>query len=192
MGAADRDHRKVWSRGFHDGVAYILREKPLNFERAQSLIQGLNGVCTKVYEAVPIQEAWSAQQVCTELYRKGSRIGVQDVDGCLYSLLRQKLVRKIGQNQFQKIVFEKPALMEPPVPTTPTPAPTPAEAGATKSPIDLLEPLAAEAVRLAQELRDLANKIEAAAVGVADMLAESNQKSEQLRQLKTLLNSIRD
>lgn len=194
--ATDADsHRRVWARGFHDGMR--AKGEEMN-TRQKSLIDGLNGVASKVYEAVPVAEGWSAQQINTELYRLGRRIGYDVVEGSLRKLCDSKLVRMPSKTTYQRVSFEetKSATVvqmpqQPPRLDAPMTAPiATVSAVEAKTPIDVLAPLAERVGSMAALLQKLAGDIETAALLVADQLKESEQKSEQLTQLRRLLKSI--
>lgn len=52
----------------------------------ESIHRNLTTIARKVYEFVPIQEAWDCSQVCGEMRRQGVSNDLRLVAGCLNSL----------------------------------------------------------------------------------------------------------
>jgi hypothetical protein len=81
----------------------------MNVARQALLYDGLTSVAQRVYEATPIKEYWSANQVLQELHRQGRSMTLNEVTGCLNSLKNRKLVRETKAGFCRTHVIEKDA-----------------------------------------------------------------------------------
>lgn len=157
------------------------------------LIQGQTGIAKKVYECVPIQEAWTAQEIAQYMKtRTGSSIDMRVIQGCLTGLVDAGLIRADGRNNYKRIQVEE-ATKEvltmkaaQPKKTEVKPAPV--------AVIDLLGGIASEvlviAADLSAKLKRVAKSIEDAALSVESERENSHESVEKLRQLQALLKSL--
>ncbi len=70
----------------------------------QSKLDSQSAIARKVLTIVPIQEAWTRQQIHTELHRSTqASIEGRTVDGCLRALTESGLVREHPANHFTQV-----------------------------------------------------------------------------------------
>lgn len=145
--------------------------------RFARLTQGLNGVARKVLEAVPIQEAWTAAQINTELHRVGARMDHHTLEGCLERLRRTKLVSEPAPGAFTRVpvrISDRPdpdELDEEDIVANPT------------TPFDKL-------AQLTQQMRDLAKALEDVALEIQAEIEREQNKTAKLRQLQAALKEL--
>lgn len=163
----------------------------LSPSRQKALVNGLTSVARKVFDAVPISEAWTVQQIQTELNRVSS-LGrdFHTVRGCLHSLTECGLITQPEKDTtFRRVALREPIPNEVATPQVPrvsnhTKPQAPAtSAPAKKSPITILSDLATQ-------MRSLADEIEHAALEIEESFSASEADNAKLKQLQTLLRSI--
>lgn len=176
--------------------------------RFKQIMSGMNTPAQKVYDDVPIGEAWTAQQI----YKAANmtrNVSFEIVRGCLDVLANAGLVHQTVDS-FQRAPIrertDKPKLaladlksaMQPNPPnkkesSVSTPKPVPKE---TVNVVDTLGRLAqhlvATALRHQQEMRELADLISDAAVEVQAGVEKSEEDLAKYRQLQDLLKGIRE
>lgn len=77
----------------------------LSESRLQSLLDGVNSMSRKVYEFVPIQEAWNIQQINAAIVSKSSmRVDYKTIRACVGDLKDRGIIRGTSQGYFQRIV----------------------------------------------------------------------------------------
>lgn len=171
----------------------------MNAKKFDSKYKGLTSVAKKVYEAIPINEAWSIAQIIAELSRTGTRQDHQTVLRICRELVEGGLAtmtssKSRGDGLFMRTKVERTQTpKEEPVMAEPTPAPKTKPADILtlkpvpkkKGPMELLAELASKARQFAEELDNAALEIE-------QEFQNSEAKSEQLKQLKSLLKGIAD
>lgn len=150
----------------------------------------------KVLEATPLAEIWTIKQVCSELGRRGVRMDVETVAGCLASLKDDGLVREHRRGEFQRISAKAPVLAAvPAAQTEPAQAATPAASAPAAAPVrgDTLAKIAGLAASLrdaAHQLLSEAQLLDDIAIEVEERIAAVGAESDKLRQLQQLLRSI--
>jgi hypothetical protein len=198
------DLRKVYGRGYYDGLKEAGK---LNNARMHEIQSNLSGIAKKVLDAVPIQTPWSCAEICAEIARTGSKPDHKIVMGCLNSLKEQKLIHEMynekGKPGFVKVPFkEKPKLVhvqakeEEPMKVVFT---APLEVMAASQPPvnqDRLLTLASEiGVRMdgvSKELVSIAKLVETMALNCTEMVEKAQGEAGKLRQLQALLKSLGD
>jgi hypothetical protein len=156
--------------------------------KQRQLIEGQTAIATKVYDCVPIREAWSIARICTELSATTStRPDMRVVRGCLERLKDSNLVREIERDTWQRVPTREKE-------TTPMPEPRPtltlAKPPATTEPIDLLAGIAQRMRELGSLANAIADDIDTAAIAIAEHEAENTGNLDKLRQLQSLLKSL--
>ncbi|WP_236225361.1 hypothetical protein [Pseudomonas pseudonitroreducens] len=155
-------------------------------------MQGQTGIAKKVFECVPIAEAWSSFQVMTALRNiTGSTPDARIVSGCLTSLADAGLIKKTGRDAYQRIpVEQKQKTKEPQMAAAATKTEPQVEAKTVASPLEMLGELASEIAAAGDGLKRLAKRAEDVALMV-EQDREANAKSlDGYRQLKSLLKSL--
>ncbi|HEY6612708.1 MAG TPA: hypothetical protein VIZ86_16460 [Pseudomonas sp.] len=167
--------------------------------RVQALLNGHTAMARKVYEVVPIREAWPLAQIMAALTT--CHADARAVLGRLEDLRETGLVNEFnGLFQRAPVRQAKPAKEKPQSTTNPgdniltLPTTKPAAANAAPSPLDLLAELSAEVVALGSEfqtrVRKLAARIEEAALLVEQERETHAEKMADLAQLQTLLKKL--
>lgn len=162
--------------------------------KQEALMQGQTGIAKKVFECVPIAEAWSSFQVMTALRNlTGSTSDTRIVSGCLTSLADAGLIKKTGRDAYQRIPVEQKQKPKEQKMTVPATKPVPqVEQKSVDVPLELLGEMAGEVVAMAENMKRLAKRIEDYAL-VLEQGREATAKSlEGYRQLKALLKGLQE
>ena len=159
----------------------------LSPSRQKSLVDGLTSIARKVFEAVPISEAWTISQIQAELSRTSAAgRDFRNVQGCLRYLTEVGLIsqpekdttfRRVPVREVSVNEVEEP--MSKPTITVPAAQPKPA----TRSPITILS-------GLATQMRSLADEIDHAALEIEESISSNQAEIAHLQQLKTILRNI--
>lgn len=162
-------------------------------QRLQAQLSGQSSVAKKVYEVVPIQDAWPHGKIYATLNEiTRSTMDMRIFRGCLNSLKESGLVREPMKDFFQKSPIKEKKEMEmqtlAPISTISKPASgahgqTLSEQKSASDPIDLLS-------TLSSRLRSLADDLDGAAIAIGDGIAESSKNLEKLKQLQSILKSL--
>ena len=174
----------------------------MNYARFKAIHHGMTAVAKKVYEAVPMSEAWSHSQIHTEIHRLGYGVQYNIMSGCLNSLIGAGLVIEPSKGHFKREPVREPAIQLPSKPVTPPPQTTPqpeepmANTAITTTPpkaiapLDRLMTLASRAVDLSKAAKTLANDIDDAAIAITQEIAATDAQYVKLRQLQALLKEV--
>ena len=164
----------------------------MNAKKFESTYQGLTSIAKKVFDVCPIAEPWPINKIVSEMARQGSNQDHRVVLGAIRDLCGRKLVHEVSTGMYQRIKIEaKPIEKKSMTESAPTPKAKPADVVAIKAtpkkkgPMELLAELASKARQFAEELDNAALEIE-------QEFQNSEAKSEQLKQLKSLLKGIAD
>ncbi|WP_395066163.1 hypothetical protein [Paraburkholderia silvatlantica] len=170
----------------------------------RAALQGQTTIARKVYDLVPMQEAWPASRIYG-LLAKNANIDLSIVLGCLTSLKDTGLVRDVGNQTWQRVPVrgeihaqgyqpeEQGAMPPPPAPAGERPNLTLAQAPAQDpkpAPLDLLAGIALQLRDLGKAIASVASEIESAALVIAEGNSETEANLDKLRQLQTLLKSL--
>jgi hypothetical protein len=158
----------------------------------QVLVNGLTAVSRKVYDATPINEAWTVAQIDAELRRLGTPKSINMVAGCLDGLVRDGLVTEPARRSFQRVaarVFEP--VVELPCKERPMNVTAlPKKAAPPQSIIDRFSLLSNRARGLAAELNQLAEDIDEASLITDEQFGALSKDTVKLRQLQELLKGL--
>lgn len=158
-----------------------------------SIFNGLSAIVKKVYESVPHQTPWDANQIHNDLYRSGtSACDLRATRGCLDTLVRCGLVKEASHGMFIRIPVDKQQPKHQPKQEDPQ-AEQPNESEAmtkTESPIEKIGKLAAQAQSLVNVAKKLSADIETVAIEVEEMFSTRDAETAKLRQLQALLKSL--
>lgn len=167
--------------------------------RQRQLLEGQSSVARKVFECVPIQEAWSENEIVKAMRAAGPTIASHAVRGCLLDMFDVGLIKRPSANYYQRVPVQ-PFLRLSAAPTQkPTPASEPAMTTTTvkkteTAPLDLLGTVATELALLASEfgerLRALALRVEEVALTVEAQREADAAIIAQANQLKVLLKGF--
>ena len=147
----------------------------MNNARMRAIEEGQTGIAKKVLASVPIQEAWTARQIVSDIARSGSRPDPHIIEGCLNTLVDSGLVNERPRGYFQRIKPKEEKV----VPIASAPA-------QPKEPIDPLAKLGS----IASSLRTLADEIEDVALTIEERQTATTEEIAKLRQLKALLRDL--
>lgn len=172
----------------------------MNEAKMSRILESFNGIARKVLNAVPIEEAWTAVQIAAEMRRTtGANPDVQVVQGCLARAVESGLVREPERGRFQQVKIRHaapaapkeppPVSQKPKVVTMPAPREQPLAEQAC-APLDRLGSIASMLRAKAEELEELADAIEAAALDADDRLQRVSEDSTKLRQLQAILKGL--
>lgn len=206
--------KRVYGRGYFDGFkaaadSSVDKELTMTEAKFNNIYRGLTEIAKKVYQAVPMQEMWTANQVISELNRLGfNRQEHRIVLGCLTSLRDSGLVKEPKQGYFvraevrvKQAVTTQPDHQEPTQPTQPVKTEMPkkeAEMPQVKAktpapnttPLERIGGLSAQVLDVVKQLHQLAADIDAAAIEMEEQLEKVKEDNAKLIQLKSLLKSI--
>ena len=144
--------------------------------RHTELLSAQSAIARKVFDVVPIQEAWTAQQIGGALQQQTrSSLHFRTLEGCLNTLKEAGLIEEPRRAYFRRIMPREPLKA---VPMT-KPEETPAQMGA----VELLTDIAARARRLADD-------IEAAAEVIVEQSQSNEEALKKLTQLQSILKSL--
>ena len=158
----------------------------MNNGRFASIYNGLQQNLKKVYDVVPIREAWGESMVMAELSRLGmSYSGDKPIIGMLNRLKDLGLIKEMEPGKFlREPITEKVEKKEPKPATIESKDHMIKE---TKTPIAQLNDLAMQAIQIANLCKKLAGDIETAAINIDDHVAFTQKDSLKLKQLQELL-----
>jgi hypothetical protein len=184
----------------------------INSARFNSIFQGITAIAQRVYQAVPISEAWNYQAIHGELVRTGAARELTVVRGCLSSLVNSGLVSETEpgkfirvkvrgktihlsdlRDEFKPVTQKEPEVAnEKPVVTAPiAPLAFPSTGRVEgQSPTDKLAWLAARVATMGSQLKELAADIENATLDVEEALVAKDAQMAKYKQLKALLTEM--
>lgn len=170
----------------------------MNSARLSSILNGLTGTASKVYEAVPISEQWSTQKIVAELLRSGRQMAHNEVQGCLNSLEQSGVIRRISaggrggpSDTWQRIAIHEKAIPAERQRFTLVDTP-PAEPG-TKTIDGAITTLASFAQVLRSKARDLtvlADSIDEALLDAQAIHEANTDRYAKLEQFRALLKGL--
>lgn len=154
-------------------------------DKQKQKLAGQTAIAQKVFQAVPIAEAWTVAQISQALHRTtGARLDRHTLQGCLRALADSDLIRCTEHGSLHQRVAVSAAQSTPPKTkeSTVTQPATPQQA-APASAIDVLG-------SLAQKMRALADEVDAAALALEEEQSRTTGEAAKLKQLKALLKEI--
>ncbi|MBN3839301.1 hypothetical protein [Burkholderia sp. Ac-20349] len=183
----------MYAKGFYDGLKAADKEMtPAKFKIA---LEGQTAIARKIFEGVPIREAWSANKIVTEMSRMGSstRVDFRTAQGCLDSLKDAGLIKEPERGAFQRVTpreretISLPAGEQSLPPVEPV-APAAIQTTADEStPISILGGIASALREQAAELIQIADRIDTAALGIEERVEHSERRLSKFRELSALL-----
>ncbi|MBM2769905.1 hypothetical protein [Burkholderia anthina] len=155
-------------------------------------LEGQATIAKKVFEVVPIRDAWSIHQMMSHLTKiTKSHIDYRVMQGCLSALKDSGLVREPQRGFFQRVEVREETVKtevqgEIDVPNLKTES----KPAAPASPIDVLDGIAGRLRRLRDDADTLASDIETAALVIAEQGSETQAAVMKARQLQQLLQEL--
>lgn len=181
-------------------------------QRMEQLLQGQTNITRKVYEFVPIQEAWPASKILNAMRQQNRVVDTRSLDYCLEALASSGLIRRNTKDQtFQRQpvtparakpsvpvaaptaagapVHYQEATKELPVTATPAPAPKP-----STDAIEVLSIFGRRLRALSESVQTLADDLDAAALQLEEVhqqqLASGREELTKLRALREMLRGL--
>lgn len=161
--------------------------------RFKQMFNVLNAPVKKVYEAVPVLEAWTTTQIIAEISRLGySMRDSKAIIGCLDTLKRQGLIQEPERGSFVRIevketvtTFDKfiEETKEKTVATKPV-------TQIKQTNLDRLISLSEKASGLAAQMKSLAADLENVALEIEAEIQENSTSAQKLKQLQELLKGV--
>jgi len=160
--------------------------------RFKQMFNTLNAPVKKVYEAVPVSEAWTTTQIIAEISRLGySMRDSKAIIGCLDTLKRQGLIQEPERGTFVRIEVKAietyVKFMEE----------TKEKIMATKpvtqmkqTNLDRLINLSEKANGLAAQMKAMATELENVALEIEAEIQENSTSAQKLKQLQELLKGV--
>lgn len=169
--------------------------------RQKQLLEGQSSVARKVFEGVPIQEAWAENEILKAMRSAGVTIASHAVRACLLDMKEAGLIKEPTKGQFQRVpvqpylrLTEKAVTKSTPTPIIEATMQTTTAKKAEQTPLDMLSTVATEltlmATEYAERMRTLALRLEEIALKVEEQREEDAKIIEQANQLKTLLKGF--
>lgn len=167
----------------------------LSVAKQTEKLRNQTSVAKKIFNCVPMQEAWNSRKIMSEVKRQGSTYSLREVEGCLHWLNEDGLIKEVGSDCWMQVRTTRPSLpnklTEPPT-TTKKESDMPVidkkpvktvEPTATKSPLDIL-------AGVAEQARALALSVETAALEISLYIEGAEERGKKLTQLQEILRSI--
>lgn len=169
--------------------------------RQRQLLEGQSSVARKVFEGVPIQEAWSENEIVKAMRASHITVAAHTVRACLLDMKDVGLIKEPRQGQYQRMpvqpylrlsdapteTIHPTANNEPAMPTTTAKAPT-------ITPLDQLSTIATELTLMSAEFGDrlkaLAVRLEEVALAVETQREEDAAAMAQVNQIQTLMKAL--
>lgn len=147
-----------------------------NDARLREMVKNFTAMELRVYNAIPLQEAWTIHQVCAETGRTGPRVMLNIVGGILDTFRKQKLVKEPSPGLFTRVAIDPPReKITMPEFTKP----------ATRSVSEQLGDAAAA-------LRKTADLLDSVALIVMEELEKVQAEQEKLKTFKAALAALKD
>lgn len=171
----------------------------MKLSRFQGIYNGMNSLAKKVYDAVPIENAWSMHKIVRELQRMKTPMEVSQVQGCLKYMLSMGIIKKDGEGDYIRTELkiannnepDEYVNEEPPTKELIQMATEPNKAPSTENDVfNLLASLAQRAQDISDQADHLKEDIEKAALTVQTEFDKNSAELGKLRQLKALLAGL--
>lgn len=166
----------------------------MNAARLAQAERALPAALRKVFECVPIADAWTKAQVNGELHRRGTNLAPPMVAGMLDKLKEAGLVREPSPGSFVREAAREPVRLAAVPPANQEQAPaapmTTTKPEDKRHTLDSLAELSARVRSLATTLAHVANDLDDLAIEVEERIDAAGKDGEKLRALQSLLKSI--
>jgi hypothetical protein len=153
----------------------------------------LNAPVKKVYEAVPVSEAWTSTQIIAEISRLGySMRDSKAIIGCLDTLKRQGLIQEPERGSFIRIEVKETTTFDKFIEETKekTMATSKPVTQIKQSNLDRLISLSEKANGLAAQMKAMATELENVALEIEAEIQENSTSAQKLKQLQELLKGV--
>lgn len=180
------NHKKVWAAGFHAGRQHEREASgEMNQNKIDRKLGGVTKVAHKVYDCVPRQDAWTANQVMQELKRQGYQYSISSTAGCLKSLIETGLVREPKPGLFQQITpGNKPDHEQPKLVVDKNPEPV------RMTPEEQIDDIAKRLNALAEDGKRINEDAGLMAIELQDLKDKIAGRASDMQQLELILQRI--
>lgn len=168
--------------------------------RQRQLLDGQGSVARKVFDGVPIQEAWPEKEIVLAMRTSGMTIASHTVRACLLDMKDVGLIKEPKKGQFQRVPVQpylrltdvtdpltKTPASEPTMQTTTAKAPAP-------TPLDMLSTIATELELMSAEfgarMKGLANRLEEVALKIEEQREVDAASMDKANKLQALLKEV--
>ena len=161
--------------------------------RFKQMFNTLNAPVKKVYEAVPVSEAWTSTQIIGEISRLGySMRDSKAIIGCLDTLKRQGLIQEPERGSFIRIEVKETTTFDKFIEETKekTMATSKPVTQIKQSNLDRLISLSEKANGLAAQMKSVATELENVALEIEAEIQENSTSAQKLKQLQELLKGV--
>ena len=161
--------------------------------RFKQMFNVLNAPVKKVYEAVPVSEAWTSTQIIAEISRLGySMRDSKAIIGCLDTLKRQGLIQEPERGSFIRIEVKETTTFDKFIEETKekTMATSKPVTQIKQSNLDRLINLSEKANGLAAQMKAVATELENVALEIEAEIQENSTSAQKLKQLQELLKGV--
>ena len=161
--------------------------------RFKQMFNVLNAPVKKVYEAVPVSEAWTSTQIIAEISRLGySMRDSKAIIGCLDTLKRQGLIQEPERGSFIRIEVKETTTFDKFIEETKekTMATSKPVTQIKQSNLDRLISLSEKANGLAAQMKSMATELENVALEIEAEIQENSTSAQKLKQLQELLKGV--
>lgn len=161
--------------------------------RFKQMFNTLNAPVKKVYEAVPVSEAWTSTQIIAEISRLGySMRDSKAIIGCLDTLKRQGLIQEPERGSFIRIEVKETTTFDKFIEETKekTMATSKPVTQIKQSNLDRLISLSEKANGLAAQMKAMATELENVALEIEAEIQENSTSAQKLKQLQELLKGV--
>lgn len=159
----------------------------MNQQKFDSIYRGLSEQSKKIYDCIPISEAWSPAQLMAELHRKSISLGdYRVVMGCVNLMLDSGLIVEVSRGMFKREVIRAKIDSKDQIQKTVKDSQMQTPQKPIAQQVGALDRLSSFASRL----RDLANDMENAAIELAGQAERNDAETAKMRQLQAILKSL--
>lgn len=181
----------------------------MNESRQQRLLEGQTSTTRKVYEHVPIREAWLEGDIARAMYGGHLRIGLHTIRACLLDLKDAGLIKEAQRNRYQRVAVIKketkttktapvqlPAneATMPATAKTPDSAPSATSAPSAATPLELLGVIGTDLTLLGVEfigrIKAMAARVDEVALLVEAEREADKAKMNKVHQLRALMKDL--
>ena len=167
----------------------------MNAIRYKDLLNQQPAVARKVFDAVPIQDAWPVNKIIGEMIRSGlPRLDLRTADGCLNRLKDAGLVKEPDRGIYQRVVPHERETIKLEVCRASAPPPLPCEV-AVAVPVEavptvVLGELASALRSQAAMLNAAADEIDKSAIVIEERIDIAERRLSRFRELSALLKEF--
>lgn len=171
----------------------------MNQNKVKKLLRNQSSLAITVYDAVPVTEAWTRAMVAGELDRGGHTASMKAIEGCLYSLVDDGLVKEPKKGYFIRqrvsVPVERPVLHVAKAAPSQQPFQLTEEDEPMADPVEKFDQLRKTLTGIAVSLTETLSAIDRAAEMADDIalrcMEQQESNTEELEKLRTLAAAIK-